>query len=696
VHTSPCVAAIAVTLGLSAWSAAQPAAPPPRPSPTTSQPEQTTEAPPSATQATQAQRDQPVYRGGVELIQLDVSVLDRKRQPVTGLNASDFTVFENGLQRPVSAFTSIQLPARRPDAGGALPATVPVNVVTNQVGQQEGRLVIILMDRTIPTGQPTIAARKIATAAVEALAPHDLAALVSTSGAVPQNLTTDRSRLIHAINEPRDWSTGHSKELKDVMTIADDPLRLNDGRCLCGLCVLETLTNIADAVQNTPRRRKVLLFIGSSVIVQAPLRAPSADVGCDKLVTDARRRLFDSLALSNLTVHSIDPSGLTTLGPQTRAGTPGGRQGIDGPGSRLLGMQTEISELLREQGTLQVLPNLTGGRAIANTNAPAEKVSEIFGETDAYYIVGFQPVTPDKRDDKRSIEVKVARSGVGVYTQRQYIARAAEKSVVARGADASLSLEKSLRGLLPNASRPLTLSVAAFAGSEKANAIVMVNVDVGAFANASEAAMPLEFAVSAMNQKTGRQVAFARETATITFKPGTSSRRAEANVQTEIKLTAGDYEVRVAVSDPARGIAASVFCPVTVPLFASATLSLSDVIVETTNRMAALRTSAIPVPTITTRRVFEQDESVRALMQVYQGTQRTDVIVPVSVRTSILDANGHAIRDQLIALTVKDFANRRAALALDIGQLPHGDYVLSLDASLGRQTTSRILAFAVQ
>src|SRR5436190_21872370 len=126
------LATIAMTLGLGAWPATQAAAP------------------------SHAQGEQPVFRGGVELIQLDVSVLDRNRQPVTGLNASDFTVFENGVQRPVRAFTSVQLPARRPDAGGAgaLPATVPVNVVTNEVAQQEGRLVINLMDRTIPTGQP--------------------------------------------------------------------------------------------------------------------------------------------------------------------------------------------------------------------------------------------------------------------------------------------------------------------------------------------------------------------------------------------------------------------------------------------------------------------------------------------------------------------------------------------------------------
>jgi VWFA-related protein len=694
VPTSLRVATIAVTLGLSAWSAAQSAAPP-RPSPTSSQPGQTTDAPPPASPA-QAQGDRPVFRGGVELIQLDVSVLDRKRQPVTGLNASDFTVFENGVQRPVRAFTSVKLPARRSGARADLPAAAPVDVVTNQVGEQEGRLLIILMDRTIPTGQPTMVARKVATAAVEALGPYDLGALVSTSGSVPQNLTADRSRLLHAINEPRDWSTGHSKELKDVMVLPDDPL--SDGRCLCGLCVLETLTRIADAVQNTPRRRKVLLFIGSSVIFQVGPRAPSLDVGCDYRVNDARLKLFGSLALSNLTVHSIDPSGLVTLGPQTRAGAPGGKPGEDAPVVRRQKMQAEFSELLRDQGSLQVLPDLTGGRAVLNTNAPEEKVPEIFGETDAYYLIGFEPGTPDRRDHTRSIEVKVARTDVRVYTQRQFMARAVEKAssvVVPRGANAPISLEQALRGLLPNASRPLTLSVAAFAGSNMGKAIVMVNIDVGAFANARETAMPLEFAVSAVNQ-VGRQVAFAREAATVTFKPGTPTRRAEANVQTHMELTPGDYEVRVAVSDPATGVAASVFCPVAVPLFGKAPLSLSDVMVETTGGTATLPASESPVPMATTRRVFEQNESVRALVQVYQGTQRTDGIAPVSVRTTILDAKGRAIRDQLLALAVKDFTNRRAALALDIGQLPPGEYVLNIDASLERQKTSRIVPFAVQ
>jgi VWFA-related protein len=666
-RSSSRVATVAIALGVAVWS--------------------------SAARSAQTPNGQPAFRGGVELIQLDVSVLDARRRPVTGLNASDFTILDNGVQRPVRAFTPILLPPSRPRHGAAPPA-VSSDVVTNQVGEQGGRLVIILMDRSIPVGQPTVAARKIATAAVEALGPNDLAALVATSPGTPQNLTADRARLIRAINDKgRDWSTGPSREAKDVMVIPDDPL--SDGRCLCGLCVLETLTRVSDALRNTPRRHKVLLFIGSSIIVQADLRPPSADVGCDYRVNDARRKLFDSLALSHLTVHSIDPSGLASVGPQSRAGAPGGKPGQDAPVVRRQQLQMEIAELLGDQGTLHVLPDLTGGRAVVNTNVPEEKVPEIFGESDAYYMIGFEPATPGARDTTRSIEVRVARDGVRVTAQRHYMVQTSGTPPAApRGADGTVPLDEALRGLLPDARRPLTLGVAAFAGSDNANAMVTVNVDVGAFADAGAMPMPLVFAVAAFDQA-GRQVAIARDTATVTFAPATSTRRAEANVQTHINVKPGDYDVRVAVSDPATGVVASVFGPVTVPPFGSSPLSLSDVIVETEGGAAA-PPSAAAAPSTTTRRLFEQNERVRALVQVYQGTQRTDGLAPVSVQTRILDANSRAVRDQVLALTGKDFTNRRAALALDIGQLPPGEYILTIDASRERQKANRSLRFAVQ
>ena len=165
----------------------------------------------SAVLLAQGQNERPQFRAGVELLQLDVVVLDNKRQPVRGLTAADFTVLDNGVETPIRAFTPIEL--ARPRANEAVWAgDVAPDVVTNQVGEEDGRLVVILMDRTIPIEQPTVTARKIATTAVESLGPHDLAAVVSTNNSAVQtravqNLTADRARLLDAINAA-DPSTG--------------------------------------------------------------------------------------------------------------------------------------------------------------------------------------------------------------------------------------------------------------------------------------------------------------------------------------------------------------------------------------------------------------------------------------------------------------------------------------------------------
>ena len=51
----------------------------------------------------QGQQPQNAFRAGVDVVQLDVSVLDRDRRPVKNLTAADFTVFENGKPQPVGS-----------------------------------------------------------------------------------------------------------------------------------------------------------------------------------------------------------------------------------------------------------------------------------------------------------------------------------------------------------------------------------------------------------------------------------------------------------------------------------------------------------------------------------------------------------------------------------------------------------------
>src|SRR5690349_3434528 len=99
--------------------------------------------------AAQGQPQQPTFKTGVQLVRLDVSVLDEKRQPVRGLQASDFTILEDGQARPIRSFQAI-------DAAAAAPRMAPVTpipahtVATNQIGNDTSRLIFILMDRSIP------------------------------------------------------------------------------------------------------------------------------------------------------------------------------------------------------------------------------------------------------------------------------------------------------------------------------------------------------------------------------------------------------------------------------------------------------------------------------------------------------------------------------------------------------------------
>jgi VWFA-related protein len=640
----------------------------------------------------QGQSDVPQFRAGVELIQLDVAVLDGKRQPVRGLSAADFTVLENGVARPIRAFTPVELAPRTRSTEAVWAAEVPADVATNQVGQQDGRLVIILMDRSIPVQQPTIVARRIATAAVEALGPHDLAAVVSTSNGAVQNLTADRARLLRAINHG-DPSTGISPEQEVIMGKLDP---LSDPRCLCGLCVLETITRVADALQDTPRRRKVLFFIGSSMVWQASrsVAAASQDTGCEVPLKDARNAMFAAVDRANLTVHSVDPQGLVNLGPQTRAGAPGGfdRPVASGPAIRLQQQQNDTRDSIGGRQSLEVLPDRTGGRTVVGQNNPEAAVPAIFQESEAYYVLGFERGASDRPNSPRSIEVKVGPKGLRVYAQRQYVVPAdqpnASASPAGRGAPASN--QDALGRLLPVAGLPLALTVTTFASPDSTKAIVRLSVDAGAFTHADGTAAPLEIAVMAVDG-TGKPLASARQTSTIPGLHPASGEVVEVYVASQLALAAGDYGIRAAVSDPATGKVASVFSEVTVPQFDTARLSLSSVNVD-------LATAPSARAAATMRRVFRRPDQVRAVLQIYQGTDRNDTIAQVSMRVQILDAKGAAVRDQSLSFPENAFAKRRAdcVITLPLAALPPGEYLLKLEASMERHLSGRALRFVVE
>src|SRR4029079_14300971 len=78
---------------------------------------------------------QATFRGGTDLVQVDVSVLDGKRHPVRGLTAADFTIFEDDQPRDVQAFTEVDLPDRVAPQDAAWTRDVPADVASNRTTQ---------------------------------------------------------------------------------------------------------------------------------------------------------------------------------------------------------------------------------------------------------------------------------------------------------------------------------------------------------------------------------------------------------------------------------------------------------------------------------------------------------------------------------------------------------------------------------
>ena len=350
----------------------------------------------------------PTFRSGVDIVQLDVVVLDRNRKPVAGLTAKDFTILEDDKPRPLAAFATVTLPewpATDPTTPAAATWTreVSSDVSTNQ-RPNDGRVAVIVMDRSIPMEQPTVAARKIAHAIVDALGPNDVAAIVRTGHfndeGFQQGFTADRARLRRSIDAPYMGMTNPPGMTLAGLVRSDwNPTVDCDFRC-----ELEQLTSYAQALEPETRRQKTMFLIAS--------RLPISDVsGRDEgIFSEYRGRLFDALSRSNVTVNVLDPVGLQTLTKTADAFPAVGNPGF----------QQRIGPNTARQEELKVLPAYTGGQTVLNTNTPQAAIPRLFDETRSYYLLAYQSGDTKRVATKRSIrgiELDVLTAGCAAHTE---------------------------------------------------------------------------------------------------------------------------------------------------------------------------------------------------------------------------------------------------------------------------------------
>lgn len=608
---------------------------------------------------------QGTFRAGVDIVEVEVSVLDEHRMPLRGLAAGDFTVLEDGKPRPIVAFTPVQLQPRQLPPARWMAEIAPD--VQSNVFPREGRLIAILLDRSIPTELIPLG-QKIAESAIEQLRPGDLAAVVWTSHGMPQNFTADRELLRAAIRQPF-----ARLPLGDSGSAAD---------CYCGACSLDHVSRIAEAVQDVRQRRKTLLYIGTRLAVH------STGV-CSGVLEGLRERALRAAKVGNLTIYTFDPTGLETLGP-----------------SAATNRRPSTMASLRRRGDLMVLPDFTGGRSVFH-NEPAAVLPEIFRESDAYYVLGFQPTHADGRF--HNIQVKVARSDVTLQARRGYYASgAAAPRVAVRRDGLPPALFSAIEGVWPRTTIPLTLSAAPMAMPGLQRGVVAVVLGVrqdlnreGPGAVAAAPASPRQTSVDVLIgafDRNGRMLARDRQTVSV-MPRAAGAGTFTYEVISRLDLDPGRYELRAALEDSTLGETGSVYGYVDVPNYAAEHVALSGILLEASPSRATTVGMSLDtlVPlTPTARRDFSRSDQVTMFVKSYQGLTRN--AMPGYVVTEILDDADRRVFRREQRVVIGDVGSNRAIdLSMDVPvkELAAGQYLLRVEARHGSDTATREVRFSV-
>ena len=338
---------------------------------------------------------QPAFRTGVELIRLDVTVVNDKGEPVTGLTPADFEVTVRGEPRPV---VSAQFLSAADEVGGAGEEEEASGGFSSNL-DGSGRLITILVDEgglANMTGTEKALFEGL-DAFVASLRPNDRVALISIPGRSARvDFTNDFASVREAVSRLRAFP---------IATVTRERIQLerNEGGPPTGErfpssrdaltigsqfeSMVDTLCAIADYLKPVEGPKTLVLVSGNLPGGTGELSVSQRYARC---AAEARMKLY---AIRHL---SVEAAG-------AQSGT-GSNQGADAPLS-----------------ALHQLAGLSGG-AVFDGIARAEGVFErIDRETAASYVLGIEPPAAIARDKPLEVKVQVKRPGLMVRSRTQVL-----------------------------------------------------------------------------------------------------------------------------------------------------------------------------------------------------------------------------------------------------------------------------------
>jgi VWFA-related protein len=682
---------------------------------------------------TSARQQQPVFRGGTELVEVDAVVTDKKGQAVRGLTAEDFVVTENGVPQPIASFGFVDVPI---PAASAAPDPTPASsaVVTNGK-RADGRMYVIVLDSFHVDAARSTTVRDLAQKFIaESIGPDDVAAVVVLGhGAVNQQFTSNKMLLSAAVapfigQKSKSATVGRNRDDltrsganggKSAEQAAEDAEM--GARAIEARIAYEGLKQICETLGPIQgHRRSLVLFsegsdFDTSDLIGEDKRPTAGGQGLkhesSKYASDvmlAQQDLMIAARRANVAIYAIDPRG-TTIGDEDLMNKEIQR---DISGRPVVPHQTQLQEANRSSGTLRTFASDTGGLAIVGTNNIAKGFASIVQANSAYYVLAYSPSNTAADGSYRKISVSVKQKDTNVVARQGYFAAAPSKPAAAKPPMAPTATAPTANAPTANAPtanaptatmRELLASPLPVAGlglrvaggpartvGGKSLIAIVAEIDTrdltftesnGQLANDIElafVALDAQGTAIAGNRTMGNLRLPASERAALTHG---------LRYIAEFPASAGVFQVRVAVSESAGGTSGSALLDVTAPEFGRTPLVLGTVLLSSASASSLPTTGAFPVvkasmPTPpTASRSFSSKEPVVALASAMGSAVKSGVTLAITVR----DANGRDAGQ----LSAQSTAAQLSADGYSVGipvtlpTLAPGAYTMTIEARAG-------------
>jgi VWFA-related protein len=328
---------------------------------------------PAAVQAPQEQP--PIFRGGANVVRVDVTVTNRQGEPATDLTRDDFFVTEDGAPQTIDSFQLVRVTGEAAD-DRSLEIHSPSQVVT-EAARDDVRLFLIFWDE-YHIGQfiPALRGREMLTEFVRtSFGPTDLVGIMDQLTTVDSiKFTRDRLQLanqVHALKgrlgvliPPRSAvEEAHLQYPRDIGRLRNE-------------VTTSALAAAAAFLGNFREGRKALLFVSQGI----PLYGRSGE-------TAQYAEIVHAANTNNTAIYTLDPA----------------------------------SEVGSRPESLMSLAYETGGRPFVGTNRPSLLLPQMVRDASAYYLLGYK--SPAPVDGKfHKIKVRLNKDGYEVRARSGYFA----------------------------------------------------------------------------------------------------------------------------------------------------------------------------------------------------------------------------------------------------------------------------------